>query len=317
MTDSRLRIIREAIDSFWMTPQDLRILEVLRRFYGLLLLLNTGLLWIDRRVFFGKDSFLPAEAAAQVVDPDTWSLFSFAPESHTVVDAALLVLMAGAGALIFGKIPRSAAALCFVLLVSIHHANIMLFDAEDTVFRLFCFFLIFVPPWSQLNKRATLPENGSECDLLFPAWPLRLFQIQVCLIYFCSAIQKSDGQAWLDGTALYYALRLDDATRFALPEQIVESAGWIEFLTWSVVVFEFVAPVLIWWPKARWSILIAAFSFHLGTDYSMNLHLFHWIMMAGLFSFIRYDELCKIKRWLRIRRGENVLTNNETRQRRR
>lgn len=302
MSDASLCETGRAIDRFWMQPQDLRILDVVRRCYGILLFFNIGLLWIDRRIFFGEGSFLPAVAAAEVVDPDTWNLFSFASERTLVIDTALLLLLASAVALVLGKIPRLAAGICFLLLVAIQHANMMLFDAQDIVFRLFAFYLIFVPPRSQLRLPAASLPRKVELPHPFPAWPLRLFQIQICLIYLCSAIQKSNGPQWLDGTALYYALRLDDATRFHLPEQIVESITWTKFLTWSVLLFEFTVPVLIWLPKARWYCLVTAFLFHLATDYSMNLHLFHWIMMTGLLSFVRYDELCGILEWFRMRR---------------
>ena len=37
--------------------------------------------------------------------------------------------------------------------------------------------------------------------------------------------------------------------------------------------------------------LLLAFALHLAIDYTMNLFLFHWIMMLGLVSFLEYDEL--------------------------
>ena len=285
-----------------MQPKDLRILEVLRRCYGALLFLNIGLLWIDRRIFWGSESFLPADAARKVVDQDTWNLFSVLPESNLVINLALLSLMVSAVALMLGRLPRLAAATSFVLLIAIHHANIMLFDAEDTVFRVFAFYLMFVPPWSQLRRTGSTTQKSDDTVPVFPAWPLRLFQIQVCLIYICSAIQKSNGSEWLDGTALYYALRLDDATRFPLPGWMTESLAWTRLLTWSVLLFECIVPIFIWLKRARVYCLIAAFLFHLGTDYSMNLHLFHWIMMTGLLSFLRFDELSRMSQWFRIQR---------------
>ena len=267
-----------------------------------LLFLNILLLWIDRRIFYGNNSFLPPDSATKVVDEDTWNLFSFAPATDATIDAALLLIMASAVLLVLGRVPRLAAAISFLLLIAIQHANIMLFDAEDTVFRLFAFYLIMVPPWNQLRMSAAALEKDGDQHLTMPVWPLRLFQIQICLIYFCSAIQKSDGAEWLDGTALYYALRLDDATRFPLPNWIVDSMAWMRLLTWSVFLFESIAPILIWWRKTRVYCLAAAFLFHLGTDYSMNLHLFHWIMMNGLLSFVHFDELCRLWQWFRFRR---------------
>jgi hypothetical protein len=172
----------------------------------------------------------------------------------------------------------------------LQHANILLIDGEDVIFRLFAFFLVFVPPWHQLR---TLQP-------LLPAWPLRLFQLELCLIYACAATQKTNGPEWLEGTALYFPLRLDDFSRFALPAPISESFVGTAIVTWAVVLFEFLVPVLIWWPKTRRWCLLGAFVFHAATDYAMNLHLFHWIMLVGFLSFVRYEEWLAVRLWLTL-----------------
>lgn len=287
-----------AVDRFFMSPYDLRILEVVRRAYGMLLLLYVGWLWPDRHLFFGQGSYLPAETAKQVVDPDVFSLYSLAPDSPITITLALACLAATGLAMLLGKFPRIAALIAFFLLVCVQHANIMLFDAEDVVFRLFAFFLIFVPPWRDMQPTEDSGTAATPGPWGYPAWPLRLFQLQFCVIYFCTAIQKSDGVLWLDGTAVYYALRLDDMTRFMLPEAITESMALLKLLTWSTLVLEFGVPLLIWFRRTRWFCIAGAVLFHLGTDYAMNLCLFHWIMIVGLMSFVRYEELQAIGRWI-------------------
>ncbi|MCA9050134.1 MAG: HTTM domain-containing protein [Planctomycetaceae bacterium] len=295
------RDIVRTFDSFWMKPTDLRILDVVRRCFGVLLFVNIALLWPDRRLFFGAGSWLPADASKGVLDQDAWNLFSLFSDSPFVVDMALLALFLGAIGLVLGVRPRITAVLVFLLLTAVQHANMMLFDAEDTVFRLFAFFLIFVPPWAQLQAASRSlsgdlsgdssgTSNRSADMQPFPAWPLRLFQLQVCLILFITAIQKSDGAEWLDGTAVYFVLRLDDATRYHLPSFMTESAGWLKWMTWSVPAFEFVVPILIWWPRARRLSLVLVLVFHILTDCYLNLHLFHWIMIVGWLTFVRYDE---------------------------
>lgn len=291
--------VASVVDRFFMGAMDLRILDVVRRCYAVLLLLNVGLLWPDRHLFFGQDSYLPAEVVFDLVDADTFNLYSFVPDSPLAITLALGLLAAAGLALLVGWFPRIAALVAFVLLVCVQHANIMLFDGEDIVFRLFAFFLIFVPPWRKLQPAPCDVGNDPATARGYPAWPLRLFQLQICIIYFCTAIQKSNGSPWLDGTAIYFAIRLDDMTKFALPEVISESIGWLKVLTWSTMLFEFAAPLLIWWRKTRWFCIVSAVLFHLGTDYAMNLHLFHWIMITGLLSFVRYDELEAAARWVK------------------
>ncbi|MEE3033017.1 MAG: HTTM domain-containing protein, partial [Planctomycetota bacterium] len=209
--------LRKSFDDFWMKSGDLRILDPLRRAYGILLILNVSLLWLDRHRFFGTDSWVPIEMRRKIVDPDTFDLYSFFPGDPWVITLTLLVLALSGIGLILSFYPRILAALILFLLTSIHHANVMLFDSEDVVFRLFAFFLIFVPSWSKLKDATdTTPTKTTPTTSAsrFPSWPRRLFQLQVCLIYLAAGIQKSNGEEWLDGSAIYYALRLDDMTLF-------------------------------------------------------------------------------------------------------
>ncbi|RLS56737.1 MAG: hypothetical protein DWH91_05925 [Planctomycetota bacterium] len=284
-----------AVDNFWMQPSDLRMLGVLRRCYGVLLVIWTVWMGIDRQLFFGQSTWLPAEASRFVVDPDVWSLYSLVPDTQFYVTTTLLLLALCGIALTAGIRPRITAAACFLLLVATQHANNMLIDSEDAVFRLFAFYLIFVPPSDQLQMFGPESLANSPSVHRFPAWPLRLFQIQMCLIYGCSAIQKSDGIEWIDGTALYYVFRLDDSVKFPMPAFLTESLILLRMMTWCVLAFELLAPVLLWWAPTRRATLVVAVSFHLLTHYSMNLHLFHGIMLTGLLSFLKYEEWESLK----------------------
>ncbi len=94
--------VRTAIDQFWMRPTDLRMLDVLRRCYGGLLVLWTFWMWRDRGLFFGSDSWVPARTAREVIDPDVWMLYSLVPETPFFVNTALLLLGLGGVALMAG-----------------------------------------------------------------------------------------------------------------------------------------------------------------------------------------------------------------------
>lgn len=292
------------IDRFFMAPADLRMVDVSRRLFGLLVLIYVAALWPDRHLFFGPGSYLTADAAPKVIDPDVWGLWDVFPNSNWSITIALALLALSGVMLIIGRFPRLAAAAAFFLFVCIQHGNIMLFDGEDIVFRLFAFFLIFVPPRRELQPVES--DSGQPHPSGYPAWPMRLFQLQVCLIFFCTAIQKSNGGAWLDGTAVYYTLRLDDLSGFPLPSAITESIGWLKLLTWTTLLMEFLVPFLIWFRQTRWFCIVVALMFHLGTDYSMNLHLFHPVMMVGWLTFVRYDELQALGRRLRGRSADKT-----------
>ncbi len=289
------------VDHFWMSPADLRILEVMRRLFGVIIILKVALLWPDRHLFFGSGGYLPPDAAKKALDQDAWNLYSFAPDSPWTITVALSLLIVTGVAMVIGKGTRIAAIVAFLLLVAVDHANNLIIDGEDTVIRLFAFYFIFAPSWRQL-KQARCNSEAAGAAESFPIWPLRLFQIQVCLIFLATAIHKSNGAEWLDGTALYFILRLDDFTRFHLPEWATDSLFLIKVATWGVLMFEFALPLLIWLPRLRWPCLIVAFVFHLATDYAMNLHLFHWVMLIGWLAFVRFEDVERLFSFLRYRR---------------
>lgn len=279
-------------DKFFMDPLDLQILIFVRAGVGVILVLCVTLLWPDRGLLFGSDSLLPPSASAQVLDPDAYGLYQVFPDHPVTISVALATLGLSGAFLVLQYQVRLAAALAFVGLVLVQHANCLIFDAEDTVLRLFCFFLIFAPV-----KRTVKDHNGKNLrhsrkpHYFFPAWPLRLFQIQICLIYLASAIHKSNSDEWLNGSAVYLVLRLDDMTRFPVPDFITGSWTLQALLGWGVIAFEFAFPLLVWGTRTRIPMLMIACLFHLGSDYAMNLHLFHPLMMIGLLTFVRLEEL--------------------------
>jgi len=112
-------------------------------------------------------------------------------------------------------------------------------------------------------------------------------QIQVTLVYFATAVAKLKGVEWRDGTALYYVARLDDAFgRFPLPHAPFESLAAIKMLTWSTLGLELALPVALWLRPTRMIAVVVAAGFHVGLDYTMNLFLFHPLMLVCLLAFV-------------------------------
>ncbi|HSG72161.1 MAG TPA: HTTM domain-containing protein, partial [Planctomycetaceae bacterium] len=186
-----LKACTSAIDRFFMSPGDLRILNLIRPLFGMLLLINLLVLWPDRHMFYGPGSTISQEYYESLTR-NIWSMFHLLPWSSVSVDLYLGVLIGSLLLLICGIWSRLAALVVFVLLTGLYNGNSMIFDGEDTVFRLFAFFMIFVP--GPKSVRATAPEMRSEPGSAWPVWPLRMFQLQMCLMYYCCALQKMKGE---------------------------------------------------------------------------------------------------------------------------
>jgi hypothetical protein len=288
-------------NQFFFAARDPRLAGVLRIGFGVLLLINV-LSWApDLRLWFTEQGLLPAAAARDIVN-------EHAPTVLGWVDVASVpwpwlcygVLVAAAVLLTVGWHTRVQAILVLIGLTSFQNRNYAIVDGEDTLFRLFAFYLALCPAgWAFSLDARRRKRRGLDVPPPAP-WGLRLFQIQLSVIYLSSAIEKTTGADWTSGSALYYVARLDDSFgKFPLPAFLFASLGLTKLMTWTVLVLEWTLPVLLWLKRTRrWAIAVAIV-FHLAIDYTMNLFLFHWLMILAILSFAELSEL----RWPPWRRA--------------
>jgi vitamin K-dependent gamma-carboxylase-like protein len=282
---------------FFYAEMDARPLAVMRIAYAVLLLINMLVLAPDLELWFSESGVLPLVASRQIVDPDTWTLFSWLPTSTSVLWACYFVCLAQIVLLGLGVWSRFQAACLFVWLISFHHRFIILFDGEDILFRLLVFFFILAPISDFYSVDAWWARRRGKVPPPRAVWPLRLIQIEISLIYASTVLLKLSGTDWVSGDALYYVSRLDDLYgHFPAPSFVFESILLVRLLSWSVLLVEGVTPFVLWFRETRRTALVIAFAFHFATDWAMNLFLFQWLMMVGLLSFTVPADWAVLKR---------------------
>lgn len=105
---------------------------------------------------------------------------------------------------------------------------------------------------------------------------------------------------------MWYVTRLDDSFgKYPLPDALFDSLPVLRMLTWATLIFETSLPIGLWVPRTRMLALSAAFLFHVSLEYTMNLFLFHLLMLVGLIPFLATD-----RRFLR-RRTDTAGSRNE------
>lgn len=118
-----------------------------------------------------------------------------------------------------------------------------------------------------------------------PIWPLRLLQIQVALIYLNSGLLKFFDESWRDGSALYYALSLNDYQRF--PWEIPASLGaLLAAVTYLTLAWEIAFPLLVLHRFTRRVVLVFGVMMHLGMALLLEVGTFSWLMMATYLAFV-------------------------------
>ena len=261
------------------------------------MLINVICWWPDLDRWFSETGVLTLAASRQTIDSRCLTLFQILPNDSTTLRVVYGIFVAQLVALLVGWMPRLQAVCCYVWLVSFEHRNSLIFEGEDTLFRIIGFLLIFMPLGAAWSVQSLLRRRVQfATPLTVDGWSVRLLQIEMTLLYFSAAWSKLLGEPWRDGTALYYVTRLDEYWgRFPVPSFVTETPWIIRGLTWSTMGLEFAIPVLIWFAPTRRFSLVLVLLFHLSCDYAMHLFLFHWIMLVGWMAFVQPNDLA----WLR------------------
>jgi hypothetical protein len=194
-----------------------------------------------------------------------------------------------------GFYSRVQAILLYVLMVSFDHRNILLLDGQDTVMRITGFLVIFFPldRLHSIDRTRALIRGKTPIDRpLAEPWAIRTLQLWACFLMLASALWKSRGNAWVDGTAMYYVSRLNGFFgRLPVPHFPFEYMPLTRLITWSVLVAEGIMPLLLWVRETRlWALGVLSL-FSLGCDYAMNLYLFHWLILLNWTTFLSVAEL--------------------------
>lgn len=275
-------------NAFWFADRDPRLASVLRIGYGALLLVNLAVWAPDLRLWFTESGLLPAAAAREIVNEHAPTILGWVASDAWPI-ACYVALVVAAALLTIGWRTRAAAIAVFLGLTWFQNRNYAIVDGEDTLFRLFAFYLALCPAgWAfSLDARRRDPAAAPPVP-----WALRLFQIQIAVVYLSSAIEKSTGADWTSGHALYYVARLDDSFgKLPVPSALFASLTATKLMTWAVLAVEWTLPILLWLrPTRRWAIVFAI-GFHLAIEYTMNLFLFHWLMILGILAFSEFAEL--------------------------
>lgn len=166
-----------------------------------------------------------------------------------------------------------------------------------------------VPTWAK-ELRAMVHNAG-----LVAIW------VQVCIVYFVAGAAKMNGEAWRNGTALYYALSTDRFTLDGFVDPLLDSPLLLTFFAIVTVVFQVGFPFMVALNRrARFVALVLAMGFHVGIAVVMGLVSFAFFMLAADLTFLSDREVSDLaafarRQWQRARGrfGSNTTPNKESR----
>lgn len=284
-------------------PDGIRLGGMFRIAYSFLVLVNFSLFGRDLQWLLSPTSrHAPYEIGKKTVSPYSWTIFSILPQTETTLWVCYSVAMTQIVLLLLGVCNPRFQALCVWLWQwNFHSSNNLIWDGEDSVFRLLGFFLVFFPlhrytltellrgrrssyfptqtPQHLQQQQAYEEEEEEE---QWPMWPFRLAQLEMALIYASTGILKAGGSDWQNGVAMYGVVHLDDVYGLWYnPDFLFCVYGVTWIMTYLAVIVELLAPILLWWKPTRMPMLTTVIGFHIGMAFAMNLNCFQYIMIVG------------------------------------
>ena len=260
--------------------------------YAALYIADRLVIGLDFKWFFFPDGVIPFEVARNLpdVDPNQLTIFQLAPDNELLLWTVYYLGLVQGILLLLGIAPRFQIFCIFLNMVSFHHHNYLLLDAQDVMFRTWALLFLFMPlhrltVFELFMSRKEIKERYKNDS--WAMWPFRLWQIQICFIYPGAALAKVNGKPWRDGTALFWLMHTDDFYGGVFnPDFLFNRMASLKFLCWSSLGLELACWILIWPAATRMPILISIILFHVGIDLSMNMHTFEWNTILGWLVFL-------------------------------
>ena len=267
-----------SLDRFLFGPVPILPLVMLRIATGALTLIWSVMLYAD----------LDPLLTYLRVEPDQGILWwQFLPNLPLEGVRVLCVSLIGMSFLLtIGAWSKLSGWAVFVLTLALQRYNPAAFNGGDLILRsVLQLGVALGPAGGYLSVDAARKKEKSKSIPQIEAWPLRFVQLHISIGYLLTFYLKTRGQTWFDGTALWYALNIEDLTRFDVPDFVIQPPlGSV--LTWLAVGAEAFVGVGVWWHRTRAAALMAGVALHLGIALAFQIGFFSLVMIASYLAFI-------------------------------
>jgi len=293
-------------NDLWFKTVSTGPVGLVRLAIGLLILCGGLQLWPDRFAWFSEHGTLTTADAilynqAYTNGPRVITFLYNAGDG--AITAFFVVYLLAAFLMTIGLWTRPAIFFVWLGLNAIHNRNMVVnTNGGDQIMLIFSAYLFMARSDGAFSVSRLLRIRAGKEDVNAPTmliWPQRLMQIQVAVVYLSTFLNKTNGDLWQHGTAVYYPYMVKEFHRFPVPGLNSHNMTFIEFSTYATLAVELALGTLIWVPRLRLYVLLAGVMLHLGIEYAMNIPLFGFLMIGTYLSFLRQSDLDNFKAWLK------------------
>lgn len=284
----RPSVLLDAWQLFWFRPEPAYPLGLIRIAFGVLVV-AWGISLPDLHQLFGTDGVAPR----QPENPYAWGLFELWTSDQALLIGRIALVVAGI-AMAVGWHCRLAALIVFVLILSFQDRNPAVFNSGDAVILVEALLLALSPCGAALSIDQRRTAGSFWSAQMRAPWTLRLMQLQLSVIYFASVRTKMSGDTWPRGTAVSYALQLEDMLLLHPPHWVTASAILMNVASWGTLTLELALGILVWNRRLRPWLLAAGVLMHTTIMLTINVGFFTPAMFVLYLAFLSPETVRRL-----------------------
>ena len=294
-----------AWNRFFFQPTSAKPLGALRIGFGLLALANLAFCAVELDYWYSDAGLLQGTESRVSAGVLLQSPLHYI-QSPTAIRVAFGFTALAALGLTVGWRTKLMSILFYGGMLSLHNRNLVSSSGADVLVMVFAFNVMLSPcgrAWS-IDSWLESRKRGTAAEALILPWSLRLFQIQVSMVYAIAAILKCSGGLWINGTAIHYVLNNTEVRRLDL-SFLLSNPYYpilINLMTYSALAFEFSLAFLLWFRATRPAVILIGFLLHIGIMATINIPIFGELMWIGYLTFLTPPEFAAFTRAIDVRR---------------
>ena len=290
-----IRKVLELWNYFWFDSKSenyLYSLAVFRVLFSLTMIFFFSSRFPDLKFFYSQEGIMPVEYLRTL--PQMRYIFSifYYWESIPFLYVCHVALIVFLVLLALGLFTRAAAIFSYFMMLMFANRNPTAMFGVDMISAYYFFYLMFTDAgarWSLDAKRNASTNQGTTVG--FVAY--RLMQIQLCVVYGYSGLEKLKGVRWWDGSAMWDVLAIGNMQRWDM-SFMAHAPILLAIAAYLVLAWEIYFPALIWNKKMKIPVLAFGAAMHLGIGLFLNLPSFAAMMISYYALFLTKDELLKL-----------------------
>lgn len=289
-----LNALSDSWTRLWHQPLRAERLGLMRLCIGLALLGEQLVEFLPNLpVLYGPEGIAPDGARTSLaLGRWRWATLFFYTDDLFTVYVVFWLWAFFAAAFAVGFFTRASNVAVWLLTMAFVNRTRFLLNGGNDMLQAALFLLMFSPSGQALSVDAWLrhrltrrPGDGDSNQAYVAAWPVRLIQFQLCIVYFSTGLLKLKGYpglfmgTWYEGSSVHYALNIVDRARWAYCQ--FPLPFWLTAcLTYATLAWEALFPFLLFTRPTRWLALGFGVLFHVGICCSIEVGWFGYYALC-------------------------------------